>query len=245
MLGILKEIKHYLKQLDPGRTRRHWSEALGEEVNFWREYLTTRGLEWPDEYQIRVEPDSLLDERLICDRIALIPGPTVSILDVGAGPLTILGKRYPGKELYITAIDPLGSIYDRLLEDTQIPPPVRTLHCEGEKILKRFKPNTFDFAYSRNAIDHSYDPLKVIENMLAVVKPYRFVLLRHLPNEAERARYKGLHQWNFDRRENDLLVRSRFQEINVTKRLAGKAEMTCTIDGEWLTAVITKHTNPS
>ena len=31
--------------------------------------------------------------------------------------------------------------------------------------------NTFDFGYARNSLDHSYDPVRVICNMVKAIKP--------------------------------------------------------------------------
>jgi SAM-dependent methyltransferase len=241
MHGILNEIKQQLKRLNGGPVKRHWKDSLDEELEYWRDYLTTKGLQWPEEYEMRVNPDSVLEERLIADRLDTIPERSVSILDVGAGPLTILGNKHPERQLEIVPIDPLADGYDRLLMETGVVPPVRTLYCHGEELLSRFKPNTFDFAYARNALDHSYDPLRVIENMLTVVKPGRYVVLRHRPNEAERARYEGLHQWNLDLRGGDLVLWNRSTELSVTQRLAQKAKTDCATYGEWLMVVLTKR----
>ncbi len=57
----------------------------------------------------------------------------IRILDVGAGPLTVLGKRLTGVQIDITAVDPLAGDYGTLLQRHGIAPPIRTQWCEGER----------------------------------------------------------------------------------------------------------------
>jgi len=33
-----------------------------------------------------------------------------------------------------------------------------------------FEPETFDLTFARNALDHSYEPIRVIRNMIGLVK---------------------------------------------------------------------------
>ncbi|MDH3282829.1 MAG: class I SAM-dependent methyltransferase, partial [Gammaproteobacteria bacterium] len=170
-----------------------WQDALPEEIDFWKHYIATRGGKWPDEYQMRLDPESPLQEEFILERLQEIPGKSVEILDVGAGPLTVLGKSHLDKSLNITAVDPLADEYDRILAEAGIVPPVRTVRCHGEDLLTKFGSDTFDFAYARNCLDHSYDPTLIIRNMVDLVKPERWVILRHEHNVAENAGYVGLH----------------------------------------------------
>jgi hypothetical protein len=68
------------------------------------------------------------------------PADEISILDVGAGPLTWLGYRYSGKKLTIVPVDPLAAEYDRLLHEAGLEPPVRTIPVAGEELLEHFDP---------------------------------------------------------------------------------------------------------
>jgi SAM-dependent methyltransferase len=61
-------------------------------------------------------------------------------------------------------------------------PPVRTRRCDSERLLDMFEPDSFDVAYASNTLDHSYDPLRAIRQMIAVVRPGGIVLLQHFPN---------------------------------------------------------------
>ena len=62
----------------------------------------------------------------------------------------------------------------------------------AESLLERFVPDTFDLVFSRNALDHTSDPLRALQQMLAVVKPGHSVLLEVHENEADAERYGGM-----------------------------------------------------
>jgi SAM-dependent methyltransferase len=149
---------------------------------------------------------------------------------VGAGPVTSLGNAFPEKVLDITAIDPLANVYRRTLNNIKVTSAVRTLPYHGERILERFAPESFDFAYARNALDHSYDPVLVIQNMLAVVKEQGFVLLRHYRNEGEAGGYSGLHQWNFDLWDDSLVIWNEDCAYNVSQMLCEEAQIECYLE---------------
>ena len=218
--------------------RETWQQRLPEEVQFWDDYVRTGGLEWPDEYRRRVNPGALLQEQEILGRLPTEAGPAVRILDVGAGPLTVLGTQVPGRVIEITPIDPLADEYARILEKYGVRAPVPTRKCDGESIARQFAAAAFDFAYARNALDHSRDPRGVIRQMLHVVKPGGFVLLRHRPNEAASAAYVGLHQWNFDVQRDRFVIWNERTRHDMHRALWTRGDLTCHRDGEWLVCVI-------
>jgi SAM-dependent methyltransferase len=222
--------------------QRVWSEGLASEVEFWKEALPRR-VATDDSYKLRVDPKAPIRDPLLKTLIAKIPAETVSILDVGAGPLTALGKTYPGKLLSITATDPLATEYVRIMRDAGIEPPVPPTPCRGEDLLDLFGPSTFDIAFARNALDHSIDPVRVITNMVHVVKDDRFVVLRHLRREADRNLYRGLHQWNFDIEEGEFVIwRIRGEKIRVNRILGDAAAVACFEENGWVVCLMTKTT---
>lgn len=121
----------------------------------------------------------------------------VRILDVGSGPLTVLGKRWNGHRIEITAVDPLADRYAELFERVGLEPLVRPVAGEAERVSESFPPDSFDLAYAQNCLDHGYDPLRSIEQMLELVRPGGCVLLEHAIDEGEYMNYDGPHQWNF------------------------------------------------
>jgi SAM-dependent methyltransferase len=225
---------------DPVRGRRG---ALHEEVVYWAEYLSTRGGKYADGYNYRFDPASEVNDPALRELLAAMPQQHVSIIDVGAGPVPYVGYRFPAKRLTVVAVDPLADDYNLLLDRGNLVPPVRTERVAGERLLERFGPDRFDIAYSRNAVDHATDPTRIIEQMVAVVRPGGYLVLRHVRNEAVNQAYVQLHQWNFDERDGAFVIWREGHEFNVTEALAGRAEVTCRrelTDCDWIVCVARK-----
>ena len=221
-----------------------WRSGHSSEVGFWDRYLRTRGLRWQDEFAARMNPDLALSQ----DLAALLENasPQVRVLDVGAGPLTIVGKKLSGVSIELTAVDPLAPHYNKLLAKHGIQPPVRTQAGKAEELASLFASNSFDLAHARNCLDHGLDPYLAVQQMLMVVKPGGWVYLKHHPDEGIREQWHGLHQWNFSRSASgDFIISSRQRELNVTKALEAVATVACDIteeDGEeWIIVRIHKH----
>jgi hypothetical protein len=94
----LSVVKAYLKRRMPAFINRRQSRAaqLRDELRFWDRWFRKKGLEWPDDYRTRLNPNAPLaeDYRQLIDHL---PQDEIRILDVGAGPLTVIGKRHPSK----------------------------------------------------------------------------------------------------------------------------------------------------
>jgi SAM-dependent methyltransferase len=183
-----------------------WDAGLDYEVTFWERWLETQGAEWPEDFARRVADVQPVTDGLLLECLSRLEVDPIAVLDVGAGPISLVGTLAPGKTIRLTAVDPLAEKYARLLSNAGIHPRVPTERCDGERLLEKFERGSFDVAYARNCVDHSYDPILVIESMLGVVRPGGFVVLEHWANEGERENYSGLHQWNFDLKHGKLLL---------------------------------------
>jgi SAM-dependent methyltransferase len=219
-----------------------WAGALGDEMAFWRDWFGSRGSVWPDDYRFRLDPESEIQAQVTQHLNGI--GARVRMLDVGAGPLTFIGKRWPGHEFTLTAVDALADKYDVLLDEFEVTPPVRTRRCDSERLSEAFAENSFDVAYALNTLDHSYEPMQAIRQMVAVVRPRGIVLLQHYPNEAENEAYSGLHQWNFDWVDSDCLLWRPSKKWWLRKELAAQATVTGTKADGIVTVVITKSGGP-
>jgi len=212
-----------------------WRTRKSSEVDFWAAWLVgAPGTEeWTSDRESRLAPDTQIRDPLVRAELERNPAEEVSILDVGAGPVTSLGFRYPGKMLTIVPVAPLADEYERLLRDAGLDPPVRTIRVAGEALVEYFGSRSFDIAYAVNSLDHSADPFTIISNMVAVVRAGGTVLLRHKRNEGESARYEGLHQWNFDVADDSLLLWNNAVVVDVGSALEGRALTTASIsEGE-------------
>jgi SAM-dependent methyltransferase len=181
-----------------------WQRGLGEEEDHWSRYLATEGDQWPDEYRERLDATTPLAPELT-SLLRVADGAPVRILDVGAGPMTILGKVWPGHDVEIVAVDALAERYDALLASNGIVPPVRTQLCHSERLADQFGAESFDLVHARNTLDHGYDPVRAIEQMAIVTAPGGVIVLDHHRDVAEFEAYQGLHQWNL-RLEGDTYI---------------------------------------
>ena len=222
----------------------NWEKALPEEALFWRNALENPSTHWvQSEFDQRTNPEfpfQMEFRQLIHSNGESV----VKILDVGAGPLTRIGKIWPGHQLEITATDPLAESYEQLLNDIALVPLVKTQNCLGEELAEKFSPDFFDFSYSSNALDHSREPVVVIQQMLKVTKPLGSLYLWHFANCGIGERYKGLHQWNFDRDGSDLLISDGRSSTFLQPILGDTATVKCHDDTAFgsrvVVAVITK-----
>jgi SAM-dependent methyltransferase len=189
-----------------------WRRRLPAELAYWRDWMAAPHAA----ADRRLDPTAEVWDQLLRRCLALAADGPVEILDVGAGPFTVVGFRYPGKELAVTAVDPLGREYARLIAMSRLTAPVATATCAGEALLEHFGERRFDVVHARNALDHSFDPARCIREMVAVTRVGGFVALKHHVREAESQHYHGLHQHNFDVRDGVLVVggRDRSQTID-------------------------------
>jgi len=190
----LRRIQAYKKE--------EWAENLPWEAAYWEKVCQNLQNEDSEDYKMARDPDSKLQDFFL--KYINKSQSAVKILDVGAGPLTRINKKCDLAKIEITAVDPLADNYNEMLDKYKIQPLVRTQKCDGEKLSEKFPVNSFDITYSRNALDHSYDPVKCIEEMVKVTKSQHFIIIQIHENEACHLDYATIHQWNFSIRNEKL-----------------------------------------
>jgi SAM-dependent methyltransferase len=211
-----------------------WRRGIGDELRFWRRWMETRGLEWPDDFHQRFAGGYDMSW-LVAEVDCGIDRPAPVIVDIGSGPVTTFGLGGPpGRRARLHAVDPLAYQYAYLLDAHKLAPPVRTEFGIAEDLSSHFDRDYADIVYSNNALDHSFDPLRSIEEMLHVTRPTGLVFLRHRRNEAEHENYSGLHQWNFDIRNGAFIIRSREHTIDVQAYIGELASCESVLDGDFV-----------
>ncbi|MGH7905313.1 MAG: class I SAM-dependent methyltransferase [Candidatus Binataceae bacterium] len=237
-----KSLKLWSKRIEVARSdpARRWAGGIDYELDFWEQWCATKGLEWPDEYRRRIAADTPLQPEL-AELLGPLPDLELRILDIGAGPLTIIGKTMTGHRLSITATDALGEDYARMLERHAIEPIVRTLKCRGEELITRFPPDHFHLAYAQNSLDHTIDPLSIIRDALRLARPGGYVVLLHQFREGERALYDGLHQWNFDEKDGRPLLWRPGTRFDLKRELAPMSEVSSQRAGAHLRIVLKRR----
>ena len=200
------------------RQLRAWSQGVASEIQFWSDWVASKGLQWPDDYAARMNPQAPI-KPAIGDLIGRTGKSIVSILDVGAGPVTNIGYIASGKEIHITGVDPLAEAYASILRRHGISIPVRTTFAVAEDLSLFLGPAKFDIVVCRNALDHSFDPVRGIIEMLKVVAVGGFVHLTHYVNEAVMENYGGLHQNNFCAKEGRFIIWNKDAEVDVEEAI--------------------------
>ena len=200
--------------------------GFATEVRSWDKWFREKGSTIPDnwrvgDYRYRADPNSAITgwHRELVDKI---PSERVSILDVGAGPMTVVGKKHDSKILSITAVDPLADEYAVLIAKYRVEPAVRTRKGAGENLLELFGPNAFDVVIGQKCIDHSEDPAACVRNMVEVCRVGGVVALAHEENLAANAAYRGIHQWNFSLKDSNLIVSGGHYTKNIDEEFRGR-----------------------
>src|SRR4051812_11622011 len=107
-----------------------WSTGLREEYEFWERTLLNSSDSFdPAEMRSRMDSNTPLQEELR-QLINAAPGANVRLIDVGAGPLTSVGKVWPERSMQIVPVDPLAKMYNDLLAKLKIVAPAATLPIE-------------------------------------------------------------------------------------------------------------------
>lgn len=182
----------------------NWNKGTADEVKFWQTWLNTKGWDWKEDYNFRLDHNSEL-QRNLKELINHIENPR--ILDIGAGLLTFLGKYRNGEKLDILAIDALANEYSQLLEIANIIPPIYTELMESENLFKwHGRGIHFDLITAQNTLDHSYDPMLCVSNLIPLLSEHGVIWLNHYANTATREKFEGLHQWDFSLNANNELV---------------------------------------
>jgi hypothetical protein len=146
-----------------------------------------------------------------------------SFLDVGSGPFSSIGTSTDKTSLEFHAVDPLAFIYKRLISNS-ITINIIPEFAFVEKLTEKFGINKFDMVHMSNALDHAFNPIIGIYQMLAVCKINGKVILQHYENEAEIEKHEGFHQWNLCIENQDFFIWRSNTKINVTQSVKQYAD---------------------
>ncbi len=220
-----------------------YDAGLENEAVFWRQALADGGRRWsPEAFRQRMDPQFAFPAHLqeLVARSPAADRDPVRVLDVGAGPLTAVGFHWPGRRVELTAVDPLAEVFDTILDELHLTPPTRTRKAAGEDLLSVFPADGFDIVVCSNALDHSRDPLQCVRQMFAVTRPGGWVFLWHYRNEAEEEGYAGLHQWNLDESDGDMILWNRRARHSCRQELGARALVDTRPDPQVPRAIVTR-----
>jgi SAM-dependent methyltransferase len=198
--------------------RQQWQKQLPSEVAFWRKIVSGEfdNAQWVENMRLRTAGRALWPDYL---SKYLVEGRATRILDVGAGPHSSIGPVGAPSEIAVEAVDPLADDYAEMLAAQGITPFIPTRKGDAER-LSDYGYADFDLVYSRNALDHAYDPLAALKEMIGVCRVGGVVFLEGTVNEGKRNNYQGLHNWNFmPQPDGDLSIWNRSTEHSARAEL--------------------------
>ena len=135
----------------------------------------------------------------------------VETLDIGCGPVSVLRWGALQGLLRVTGVDPLLDMYRMILERHGLDglPAIacqRELNIYAEELASVLPPESFDIVFTRNAIDHVEDPVAVIGQAEACLRPGGILVLDFHTREGSRQGWEQLHQFDLYLDETDQLV---------------------------------------
>ena len=135
----------------------------------------------------------------------------VETLDIGCGPISVLRWGVLQGLLRVTGVDPLLDMYRMILERHGLYslPAIacqRELNTYAEELASALPPESFDIVFTRNAIDHVKDPVAVIGQAEACLRPGGILVLDFHTREGSRQGWEQLHQFDLYLDEADQLV---------------------------------------
>ncbi len=189
-----------------------WLNGIEYEINFWDNFIQTKGKDfniteekWKN-YIAYEKPFTLNDDLFLEE---------TNFLDVGSGPFSSCGTKTEKTKLTFTAVDPLAFIYEKLREKYSIYIYIQPKTAMVENLSSVFGENSFDIVHMSNSLDHSFDPILGIWQMLWVCKVGGKIILQHCENEAEFENYQGFHQWNLENKDGNFYIWRKDIRINI------------------------------
>jgi SAM-dependent methyltransferase len=214
--------------------KQNWERGQDMERAYWGNFITTMlpQQSHEDYFDERVGGFLKFQYHSLIEHVVSSP---VRIIDVGAGPVTHVGTWHPSRKIEVTPIDPLAEFYSELLSEFDITPVTPTISGTAEHLEQLFRPGTFDFAFSRNALEHCGDPLTALSQVFSVLKPGCYFCLCGNTNESAKQNYQGSHLWNFDVREGAPILWRPGITIDLAITFVNEAIVTKATDGSWYT----------
>lgn len=218
-----------------------WAANLHEELEFWSYWAESKGAPNPAHHAERTNPATPVQERVVAYGRSL--GKTqLEVLDVGSGPLTKVGHQSPADlQIRVHTCDPLAPAYLQAFSRHGIPIPNPPSFALAEYLSSFYAPASIDVITCNNALDHSFDPIRSLNEMLRVVRLGGLLICSHKRNEGLNAQYHGLHQFNIDTADGRPILWNQGERISIEAGLEVKTKTSIIEESpEWVHFSITK-----
>lgn len=204
-INIIGDIQNWIEQALKDECE-YWEETIPKYIEENHEGLTKREFKYPFEWDLSITSEDI-------------------IIDVGSGPIPIFGNLVDGKEIDYRPLDPMAHQYKKLNRFFDVKVPVEPQFAIME-LLTCFVPvQSVDYCIVHNAMDHSIDILRAFIECFRTVKIGGTMLMVHLASEGIHNNYDGLHQWNIDELNGELIFFNQKCKINISKMFAAEADI--------------------
>lgn len=155
------------------------------------------------------------------------------VMDIGCGLALKFGDKLEnGERVRMIPVDALAHFYnivDRRMRDGLKQAYGRRFGL-FEFVGNQFGKEYVDYIIINNALDHCIDPWRSLVECLYVLKSGGRMYLNHTRAEAVYEGWDGLHKWNIDCFNGDMLIWNKENAVNVTEKLKEFAEVSVRYD---------------
>jgi SAM-dependent methyltransferase len=190
-----------------------WSDALGNQLGFPINPHTKELLFWEKQAvglgcfsnnffkkidrikQKEIFPDYLMTyiESLVREN----GGVPISVLDVGAGPVSLLSWAHHQGLIKLTTSDILSHDYLSLLRAYKYEHAIEGIQVKsspGEQLINHFNENErFHLVFCNNALDHMDSPAIALQQMVEVAMPKGIIVISGRSREGTNEKWDGIH----------------------------------------------------
>ena len=123
----------------------------------------------------------------------------LKVMDIGCGPISMLRWGAIQGDLSITGLDPILDMYTLILARHGFDA-MEKMRCDreitgfAEDLDTLVRDNDYDTVYTRNALDHTQDPARVVECMSRRLAPHGQVAITVAEREGTRQGWDQLHK---------------------------------------------------
>ena len=160
------------------------------ELKFWRDWLEGNGKAYERSGRLSDRFTPLIGHK-----------KEITIANLGAGPMCLIGNWRRDVKVNVISSDLLADEYTKMRAELNLRPQYIVEKQDMENLT--YENNKFDIVYCANALDHTQNPRKALNEMVRICKPGGYIYLRHIAHEGKRHNYRNLHKWNIDATEND------------------------------------------
>lgn len=187
----------------------------------WNEYINSNGLDFHLQ-NIKKNKEKLapywgksmpLNKR-IQQQLEIFNNKKLRLLDVGCGPFPKSGIYHPDYKVTRILVDALANKYHELLHEHSINTSAqKIINYKVEEIGELFKPGSFEVIFAKNTLDHTYNPINAIKNLINLLSDDGVAIFDHFIQEGKYTNYFGLHQWNFSIENGDFYISNKEKNI--------------------------------